>query len=233
VRQALPVASDLVEELREPSPLTYRRFLVEWYGKHRPDFGVPVAELIEPMPRALRSFYTYAGRWPNVFEFNNLFGPDERGADEDDKLVFCSENQGVCVWATEKEGGDPPVYVRGSIEIDPLEREWHLEGEPVSRFLLQLILFEAALAAPFGASALAQPRDMVDRLLEPLSLLSLAPWEWPAHGTRFWAGDDIIAVVSPDPGGRTEEVLIGARTPPAIDYVRGLPAEIWDSARLP
>ncbi len=226
------MTSELLRELLSPGAMTYRRFLEEWFGPSRAGFGVPAHELPPLIPAALSGFYEHAGRRPGVFGFNRLYAPDELRADESGRIVFCSENQGVCVWATAGACDDPEVQIKGSLQIDPDGREWHRESEPLSRFLLQLVLFEAAMGATFGGSALAQPKEALDRILEPLTCLPLAPWLWPVSESRFWAGDDVVALVSPDPDSDTKEVLIGARSAAPLGHLRQLPPHVWETLIL-
>jgi hypothetical protein len=227
------VNASLTAELLAPTRTTYQRVLAVWHGPRRDAFGVPSERLAGPMPAVLREFYAFAGRWPAAVRFNELVDPDALEVDDDGMLMFCAENQGVVIWATEPDGDDPPVYVKGSTIDDPAGRlGWRREGEPLSRFLLQLALFEAMQHAPFGGVALAQPREGWSAILAPLSELPLADWNWPAAGTRFWAADDAVAQVIPDEGVETKEVHVGARTAAAAAYLRGLPDQIWDTVWL-
>ena len=178
----------------------------------------------------MRGYYEFAGRWPEAVAFNQLIAPGELTLEDDRKLVFCAENQGVVIWATTPEGGDPPVYIKGSTMDDPLgSRGWVEEGEPLSRFLLQLVLFEAMIGAPFGGVALAQPEPGWSAVVAPLSPLPLAGWHWPATDTRLWVGDDVIAQTCPDPGADTREVHVGARTEEAARYLEALRDVDWDT----
>lgn len=175
------MSPDLLAELLRPTATTYQRFLVEWHGERRPEFGVPAAQLPSQLPRKLREFYEFAGRWPQAVVFNRLIDPNELKPAKDGKLVFCIENQGVVSWAVEVEHDDPAVFIKGSTIDDPKAAAgWRAEGEPLSRFLLQLMLFEAIMMAPFGGVALAQPEETCAAILAPLSQLPLAGWHWPA-----------------------------------------------------
>jgi hypothetical protein len=226
------VRSELLRELLSPGATTYRRFLDDWFGPRGAGFGVAADELPLVTPTTLRGFYEYAGRWPGLFAFNYLYPPEELRPDATGRVVFCRENQGVCFWATSGAGHDPPVDITWSRPGASDAQSWHREGEPLSRFLLQLVLFEAVIGAPSRGSALAQPTEMLERILEPLSCLPLAPWLWPVAGSRFWAGADVVAFVSPEAGSSDAEVLIAARSPAPLEHLRRLPPETWEALIL-
>jgi hypothetical protein len=192
-----------VEELLDPGPETYKRFLVEWHGPWRPEYGVSPGETkSRTMPAPLREFLEFAGNWPRLAVQNHVLHASEMRI-QDEKLVFYVENQGVCDWATmAAEADDPPVWVREDYPGEP----W-LEEERLSRFLLQLVVFETVMGAAQSASAVDLPLETAEQLMRRLHELPLNPWHWPVHPTRFFAGDRVLLIVGPGPrvAGRLSE----------------------------
>jgi hypothetical protein len=172
------------------------------------------------IPRPLRELHEFAGALPRLCAQNRLLPPDELGRD-DGRLVFYIENQGVDWWATDLSADDPPVWVRG----DEPRAEWELEGEPLSRFLAQVVVFEAIFGADHGASALLEESEL-SAALAPLSPLPFGPWRWPAYPTRFYRGDRLLAVTWPAYED-VVDVWIGGRDEEAVAYLDGV-ADDWE-----
>jgi hypothetical protein len=78
-------------------------------------------------------------------------------------------------------------------------RDWELEEPPLSAFLLQLLVFEAAIGAEHGASVAWLDRPTLARVLEPLQPLPFGAWRWPGYPSAFYAGDRVVAFVGPNP----------------------------------
>jgi hypothetical protein len=216
-----------VDELLDPGPETWKRFLVEWHGPRRPEYGLAADETKRrPMPMPLREFHEFAGNWPGVTVQNRVLAPSEM-REEDGKLVFYVENQGVDIWATAPtETRDAPVWVR---ENDPGE-PW-FEEEPLSRFLLQLVVYEAVMGAPEGAVAAWLPLAEMERLSRRVHELPLAAWHRPLYPTRFYAGERVLLVVMPNPGPEDEayvSLYVGALDAEALTLVADHVDDSWD-----
>jgi hypothetical protein len=201
-------------------------FLSAWFGPPLDDPGPAPEGPYDIIPGALRKFYGLMSGWPGLFKQNELLGPNELSQAEG-RIVFYVENQGVFAWATEPSGEDPPVWGRWN---EPGE-EWQREEEPLSRFLIQAVLFEATLQAPFRASAAWLEPDELARALDPLEPLPYGAWRWPGYPTRFHGAQDIVAVVMPN---TTEEddssssMFVGARTDEAIAFLEDVVDDSWE-----
>jgi hypothetical protein len=201
-----------------------REFAAAWYGADALRPGPPVGSRVPP---PLADLHAIAGSGSPVVTNSELFGLDEIEVDADGRIVFCAENQGVCLWATAIDGDDPPVWMRWN---EPGE-DWIEEGEPLSRFLLQLVLFEAALATHEGAVVAWLDPATLRAALEPLTELSVAPWRWPAFPTRFYAGEDVIAVACPNrapDGDDFSSLYIGARSREALNWLTPIADDGWE-----
>src|SRR5689334_17367084 len=65
--------------------------------------------------------------------------------EEEGRLVFYVENQGVCTWATAPSAANGPVWVANSGE-----HVWREELPALDGFLLQALIFETIAGAPWG-----------------------------------------------------------------------------------
>lgn len=209
-------------------------FLAEWYGPWAPEFGLPDRDVNQLWPRPARPlawWYSRYGARPGIITYNHLIGPSDQWSQEPDapalgsRRSFLAENQGVYVWAYSLDGDDPDVW------LCPNEAggEWKKEGEALSGFLLQLLLWESS--GPISTSADWIDAACYDRLREELDRLPLAPWHWPAWKTEFFARDDVIAVGYPTvEGDQTFHVQITAKSPTLVDQLRRLvPIDHWDN----
>jgi hypothetical protein len=165
----------ILPNLQHTGPSSTRRFLTEWHGQHRRDYGLPPEEIGRSVPAPLRDFYEFAGRWPNVVVQNMVAAPDELEQTHG-LLAFYVEDQGVYAWATELEGTDPPVW--GARDL--YSAEWLPEEEPLSRFLLQVVLFAAAFGAAEGAAAANLGPAPHEELVSRLVALPLGAWRCPS-----------------------------------------------------
>jgi hypothetical protein len=214
---------NVLPHLLNPGPAATRHFLTEWHGQHRPDYGSPPEEIGRRVPAPLRDFYEFAGRWPNVVVQNRLLAPGEVER-TGRRLIFYIENQGVYAWATELEGTDPRVW-------GTWNNEWYPEEEPLSRFLLQIVLFEAAFGAPGGAAAAWLDPKAHEALVSRLVALPLGAWRWPDYPTRFYARDDVVAVICPNRAPDSTDfvsVTVGARNAEALAFLEDLVDRSWE-----
>lgn len=162
---------------------------------HRPAIPAPLAEL-----------HRYAAAVPDVLGVQNrLLAGAELQADDDHDglLVIGTENQGACRWLVDPAGADPTVWL-----VEPGSGRV-AEREPLSGFLVQFCLFEAALGGPYTASAIDLPRGSLERLTRGMRKVPLRPWRWPADPTGFFVAPGLVACVSDTGDGF--EVWVGAR----------------------
>lgn len=135
------------------------QFLTGWYpamseALETPSVQAPALDL----PEGLRYFYHLSQRHPDALGVQNRILPAAKlGTDHDGLIVFGEENQGGFVWAMARTpdgpAADPTVWFRGYDEPPVAEQE------PLSGFLLQFALFEAAMGADYLALPTNQPRN--------------------------------------------------------------------------
>jgi hypothetical protein len=216
----------LLNTLVPPSASTLTRFLRAWYGDPRSDPGTSEPEVPAFVPDPLRAFYRAADRWPEAVVQNRLLAPDELRC-ERGRFVFYVENQATYLWATEPSVEDPPVW---GVENEPDVR-WQKEDERLSRFLVQVALFEAVMGAEIMASAAWLDPPRLRELLAGLPELPFAPWRWPDYPTRFYAREGVLALVMPN---RTPEspdyvsVQIAARDEAALRFLQPYIDDAWE-----
>jgi len=222
---------EVADLLWNPDESSLREFLVRWHGERKPTYGLPRGDLENiPLPESLRDFYEFAGRWPGVMAENGplRFRPPTELVSEEGKVIFCVENQGVYFWSTSPEGEDPPVWGR----FGEAGENWFVEEEPLSRFLLQSVIFQTVLLAGEGASVAWLEAKQLERVLRPLRALPLGDWRWPAYPTRFYAGHrGVLAVSSPNRApddGDQVSVWIAAQDPAALAYLDELVDPSWE-----
>lgn len=136
---------------------------------------------------------------------NALVAPE----DVDGKRIFYVENQGVCTWALEGEGEDPPVVVRQN----EYGAAWQRESPSLSAFLVGVALFEATLAAPHRAHTDALSASQLRGLQKKVPALAFAAWS--ASKVRFLAGHGVIGFAAPD--ADVFQVDLAARDEHAFD----------------
>jgi hypothetical protein len=148
------------------------------------------------------------------------------------KLVFYIENQSVDEWAVDPANDpDPVVWVR---ERTP-EGPWRRERESLSRFLIEMVVFEAILGSEVAASCADVPPPQLDSVIARLELMPYRPWTWPIDPTRFYASDDVLAYASTRPTGDAE-VFVAGQTRAATNDLDGIEGIEWfrqAPARLP
>lgn len=96
-------------------------FLIDWYGNYDSCYGVPVDELPDDLPKALRELYACAGRWkdgsdehlpnsPEIFQQQDCLYSVERLKKAGEMVTFLEENQAN--WTCQAEAGNDnsPVY---------------------------------------------------------------------------------------------------------------------------
>ncbi|HET6324401.1 MAG TPA: hypothetical protein VFG04_06850 [Planctomycetaceae bacterium] len=173
-----------------------------------------------------------AGRRDEILSGQNrLLTPTELAVDEEGRLTFYMENQGVYVWSTLAEGEDPPV----SGMFEEIPPTWTEEDMSLSEFLVEVCLFEAILSAQFGAAAGCASQTTLDRLRPELPLLPLAPWRWPNYPSQFFAREGAFAFVAPyeHRGEVAFSIWIGAKTSRPLSFLEGMVGDPeWEHVAL-
>jgi hypothetical protein len=109
---------------------------------------------------------------------------------------------------------------------DGLADEPRAEREPLSRFLLQFTLCEAAFVGPYGGFA-AIGSEQAQQLVALLRNVPLQPMRWPSDPTHYYVGQGVVAMVC-DTGDDTFEVFLGSRHRSALRSLRD-PGFTWQS----
>lgn len=152
------------------------------------------------LPPPLRDYYLlFGGEDRLASAYNTILRPDLLQR-EDGRLIFCEENQGVCVWGCTPSGDDPDAEVANVLPDDLLE--WHPEGSSVGSFLSVMILlqtawggFEFGGAMPWTQAALADAGVTWEHVVRHQELTI-----YVAEGTVVTAFDDDLGVTG---AGRT------------------------------
>ena len=103
--------------------------------------------------------------------------------------------------------------------------------------MLEIALFEAQWAASHGGTVLGLGQAELDAVIGGASLveLPLAPWRWPTDPSRFYAGEDLIVMITPegppDDPTPTWQLYAGARTRHAVERLEPL-VDTWDYLSL-
>lgn len=204
-----------------------------WHGPIGPDDGFTEEELRGiPIPAPLRWWFRLAGRRTRILSGQNDFlDPEKLVIDDDGRLLFYVECQGVHLWATMPDGDDPIVFGRFNEPGIP----WTEEGMTLSEFMIGACVFQAIMGAPFGASASWIEQTTLDRLAAEIPTLPLAPWRWPAFPGRFFARGGAAMFACPNDtiqGNLGFSVWIGAKAAEPLAFLENVVDRDWEYAAL-
>lgn len=170
-------------------------FVAGWYGPPDPAAEKPPITLAR-VPARLAALYRLAhgrphqhGRPVVLGIQNRIVEPDRLYTEPSDgSLVFGSENQGGFEWSLDQypHGDDPTVWTTENVE--PIA-----ELEPLSGFLMQFSLHEAAMSAPYYAILNRRPTHEGQRLIGRLHRVPLAPARWYGYDMEFHVAPGLIA----------------------------------------
>jgi len=182
----------LLAILENPGADAALRFVEKTLGPWQVGFGSPERHPgALPLPGPLRSFYDFAGNWPEVLcGQNQLLAPGDL-ISVDEKLVFFRDGHGQLEWATSQEGDDPPVWVR---RVRPVPGRWLAERDPLGRFLLATRVFEASVGSSGTAHNPDLPPERARTAMESFTRLQLSEW---TLASAMFASDDLVAIASP------------------------------------
>ena len=148
------------------------------------------------------------------------------------KLVFWVENQAVCFGQSTPAGDDPEVYDRENEDGVP----WSWTDTRLSRFLVQVAVFEAILGANHHASTADIAPDKLAEVLRPMQPLPMIPWRWPSPGTQLHAGNGLLAAAGPNTepavgiqADETWNVFLAASSADALSNARDITGIEWDA----
>jgi hypothetical protein len=147
----------------------------------------------------------------------NQWVPESELGEEEGRLVFYVENQGVCSWATASSKPNGPVWVASSGED-----VWREELPALDGFLLQALIFETIVGAPWGGLvSWCSPKDAAT-VSGSMTRLPLTRSAWLGE---LFAGEDVLMTKVPNGDGHT--LWIGALTQEAEDRIRELADLDW------
>jgi hypothetical protein len=202
--------------------LTALRELAEyWHGPIGGGEGYAEQQLQgKPIPFPLRWWFQIAGHNDTILSGqNDLLSPGQLTLDQDGRLLFYVENQGVYLWSTILDGDDPPVWGKFNESSKP----WTEEGMSLSEFLIGVCLFESIIKAPFGASAACAEQAIVNEISGELTPLPLAPWHWQGYPSRFYAKSGAFMFVCPNGdkhGNPAYSIWIAAKTEQPLAFLK-------------
>ncbi|MFF1650989.1 hypothetical protein [Streptomyces sp. NPDC058240] len=140
-------------------------------------------------------FYRLAERRPAILGQQNFIEPPAGIASRrhGERMVFAVENQGGWDWSIpwQPETGDVDPAVGLTTMNVPVP-----EQEPLSRFLLQFSLHEAAVTAPYHAGTQGPAERLMPLLESLLQRVPLLPFMSPIVPKIFLVGPGVIAQVS-------------------------------------
>ncbi|MGW6414503.1 hypothetical protein [Streptomyces sp. NPDC055055] len=183
-------------------------FVTGWYPETAP--ATPLLPVPGFVPSALADFHRLAQSRPAILGAQNFIEPLAalRPPGDDAGLVFAVENQGGWHWSVPHHPDlgdvDPPVSLTTSKVPEP-------EREPLSRFLLQFALYEAATTAPYHARTQGPAARLTPLFERVLRRVPLRPFMAPIAPITFLVGPGTVARVSPGRGAPDEiSVAVGA-----------------------
>ncbi|MFD8754634.1 hypothetical protein ACFV0O_27160 [Kitasatospora sp. NPDC059577] len=219
---SLPSLDWLDHSVSEPGK-ALELFITGWY----PESGEPpaVAEIPRSIPPALADFYRLAERRPAILGGQNRIEPVDtvRPDSSAGYLVFAVENQGGWEWSipwdVDASNTDPAVWINETDRPVP-------EQEPLSRFLLQFSLYEAAMTASYKAFPRNFPKRLLPSLESRLQRVPLRTFMSPIAPTEFLVGPGVVALITPTWQNEDEvDVWIGALHRNALQPLRELGVE--------
>jgi hypothetical protein len=208
---------DAVRPVRAPGPVpvvewvdhvesdpvrALRSFVLGWFPADEPEPAEeegPVAEL-ENLPEALAAFHRLARLRPAIHRFHDpvLQEPRRAAGPFGDRLVFAVWNGAGMDWSIPWPPGEADPRVWRTEDPDAAEPETTLEEEPLSRFLLQFVLNEAVIAAPYQAWTFSMPTARLDPVRSTVRPVPLSPFLPTYTAERFFLAPGLLAQVSGD-----------------------------------
>jgi hypothetical protein len=177
----------------------HRTFVQSWHQRLGPGDGLDrtAVEDVErrlqiPIPDPLAEWYRIAGRRRDLVEGHDILMRPEALAMSDDALVFMQEHSGSGEWGIARERlkePDPLVSVRD-------DGDWVLETNPLTMFLLQMLVYTTVAKSPTLTCAFEVDSDDVSSSLATWDDVQLLGRPWVFGSTRFHLAPDALIVVS-------------------------------------
>lgn len=168
-----------LQHVNEDRAAALEQFVTGWYpatGQPQRQSAAPAPS--RPLPGSLQQLYRLAEERPGVLGCQNHIMPEHELHTDPlgELLVFGVENQGSffwgLLWTLDDPVCDPTVWFREFDDVPVAEEE------PLSGFLIQFSLYEAAMSADYTALALGLSVNQVHQLTVPLQPVPLRPF-WP------------------------------------------------------
>lgn len=194
-----------------------RGHVAGWYADLPPADHEPVPP-DRTLPEPLLALYrAAAGRREVLGVHNSIYPWGELECEDDGRVQFGAENQGVFVMLFDPTGPDPVVQYEGDAPEG--------EGAPLSTALLQFLLSEAAISSPFHGFATVTAAH-ADRLVGSLRPVPLSPDGWPGGIIRHYVAPGLVATTT-TPADGSVDVYAGARHRCALRALRD-PGFTWE-----
>jgi hypothetical protein len=208
-----PVPQTVLDRVRPPQPVgpvpgndwldlvlddpqaALAQFVTGWYptGRDTPAADLPPAGR-PVIPPPLARFHRLAADYPRILGVQNFIEPWEKLSPRPGALMqIAVENQGCWGWLVDPSGPDPAVWVHHD-DLTPME----LEHEPLSSWLLQFVLAEAACGRPYGAFATQVPKPQVDDLTRTVRRVPMRASRWSGFAASFYVAPGLVVKVAGD-----------------------------------
>ena len=137
-----------------------------------------------PIPEALRSYYSVAGKEKRFSRAFQQFLPPSRWSIAGKHLVFLEENQAVCTWGVSlktRGARDPAISQGFEEETDEGEStvSWHSENARCSTFISVLLHYQAVSGGYRFCSGGTAPDDVHKQLKRG--------WNYVGEVSELWA----------------------------------------------
>lgn len=198
-------------------------FVATWYGRKLEPAPSRVGGVGPPLVHRLGAL---ARQVPALFHQNELVRLDKLAV-KDGRVVFLLENQEVCVWATEPDGEEPRVWYHNNHPSEP----WLEEPVRLPWFVIQAVLLEAVMSAPFGASVTTKSRKLVDDVLGRVDPIGDTSWHW--CGARFYGREGALVMTMTHDRAEQWDIFTAACAPPALISFQDLVTKDWARPNLP
>lgn len=193
---------DWLGEVNGDRAAALEQFITGWYPAGAADRqSVQVPQPSSMLPGGLKQLFRLAEQRPGVLGVQNRLLTDlvTTTDHQGEMRVFGEENQGgffwALLWTLDDPETDPTVWFREYNE-PPIA-----EQEPLSGFLIQFSLFEAAMGAEYVAIPHHLAVQQIAELTEGLRPVPLRPF-WPWAPTRFYVAPGLVLYVSDEGEGK-------------------------------
>ncbi|MDQ5823076.1 MAG: hypothetical protein M3441_02565 [Chloroflexota bacterium] len=165
------------------------------------------------LPLMLAQWYRYLGRRSDLTCSQNCLVPLDELRIQNGFLVFYVENQAVATWGIpipQLSSIDPPVLVTFDTLGPDSHASWIQENSSLTEFLFQMMVLETITLSRFSFTA-ENVEPTITMLKRTYPMLDLPTWHWPSYPTRFYGGQDVLAMTA----GKFD-IVVAARSAKAL-----------------